>query len=147
MGQGCFGVVTRQTLQGHQHPVAVKCVGSGNRKAVNSEALAMAWLSSHPSFPVFHGIVRNGPEFSLVMEFVGNPATGDASLTLGAALHGPNRLAQLGPTDWCFVALRLVDGMQYMHDKAGLLHNDLKLDNILMACAGASGRAASSTWA
>ena len=135
LGQGCFGVVTLQALQGHQRPVAVKCVGAGNRKAVNNEVLAMAWLSGHPSFPVFYGIVRNGPEFSLVMEFVGNPATGTTSLTLGAALYGPTSLA-LGPSDWCLVALRLVEGLQFMHDKAGLLHNDLKLDNILMACAG-----------
>ena len=134
LGQGCFGVVTLQVLQGHQRPVAVKKVGAGNRRALNNEVLAMAWLSGHPSFPEFHGVVRDGAGFSMVMEFVGDPATG-TSLTLSDALDGPSRLA-LAPVDWWKVAVGLVDGMNHMHEQAGLLHNDLKSDNILMARVG-----------
>ena len=127
-------MVTLQVLQGHQRPVAVKKVGAGNRRALNNEVLAMAWLSGHPSFPEFYGVVRDGAGFSMVMEFVGDPATG-TSLTLTDALDGPSRLA-LAPVDWWKVAVGLVDGMSHMHEQAGLLHNDLKSDNILMARVG-----------
>ena len=134
MGQGCYGVVTLQVLQGQQRPVAVKSVGAVNRRALDREVLAMARLSGHPSFPHFHGLVRKGAERCLVMEFVGDPATG-TSLTLADALYGPRRLS-LTPQEWWAVGLGLLDAMQYMHDHAGVLHNDLKADNILMVRAG-----------
>ena len=98
----------------------------------------MGLLSGHPSFPFFFGLVDNGHHRGLVMEFIGNSLTG-RSLTLTDALEGARRL-HLAPSSWCRIAVDVLEGLRFMHDR-GLLHNDLKPDNILVRNVGGSWRA------
>ena len=138
LGSGAFGTVYLKVFNGTL--VAVKYIGGpvDDRLPVLREARAMGLLSGHPSFPFFFGLVDEGQHRGLVMEFIGNSVTG-RSLTLTDALEGPRPL-HLAPSSWCRIALDVLDGLRFMHDK-GLLHNDLKTENILVRNVGGSWRA------
>ena len=138
LGSGAFGTVRLMLLRGQNIPVAVKQVRPEDRELMIREARAMTLLSSHPSFPTFHGLLADGQERALVIEFVGDQSTGE-SLTLHDSLSGPRRLT-LAPSTWSSIALDMVDGMKYMHDQ-GLLHNDFKDDNVLVRYAGGTWHA------
>ncbi|XP_038051547.1 probable serine/threonine-protein kinase DDB_G0281745 isoform X2 [Patiria miniata] len=127
LGSGAFGTVRLEIMNGTA--VAVKYVGVADRFPAEREARAMSLLSGHPSFPILHGIVADSQKRGLVMEFIGDHHT-LKSLTLNFALEGSHRL-KLAPQAWSTVALDVLDGLRCMHD-SGLLHNDLKTDNILL---------------
>ena len=136
LGRGAYGEVKLKYI--NQTPAAVKYVGFEDREAVLLEARAMAALSTHDSFPTLYGTLVSGKEHALVMQFLGDPGTGEC-LTLAGAVTGPRCLTLLS-ADWVTLAINIVDGLKFMHDK-NLLHNDIKGDNILVNHEGGFWRA------
>ncbi|XP_071792409.1 uncharacterized protein [Asterias amurensis] len=127
LGQGNYGGVLMM-LYNNEH-VAVKCVPTGGKNTVDREVRILSLLSEHDSFPNLHGTVECGQFRAVAMQFIGDEASATC-LTLGEALNGSRSLT-LNPSEWTSIAMNVVDGIKYMHSE-GLLHNDIKMDNILM---------------
>ncbi|XP_071794414.1 uncharacterized protein [Asterias amurensis] len=129
LGQGAHGGVLLM-LYNNEH-VAVKCVPTGDKDTVDREVRILSVLSEHDSFPNVHGTIEAGQFRAVAMQFIGDEASARC-LTLGEALTGSRSLT-LDPADWRSIAMNVVDGIKHMHSE-GLLHNDIKMDNILMSC-------------
>ncbi|XP_071802326.1 serine/threonine-protein kinase/endoribonuclease IRE1-like [Asterias amurensis] len=114
----------------NNEPVAVKCVPTGDKDTVDREVRILSVLSEHDSFPNLHGTIEVGQFRAVAMQFIGVEALAKC-LTLGEALEGSRSLT-LDPADWRSIAMNVVDGIKHMHSE-GLLHNDIKMDNILMS--------------
>ncbi|XP_071798742.1 uncharacterized protein [Asterias amurensis] len=128
LGQGASGGVLMM-LYNNEH-VAVKCVPTGDKDTVDREVRILSVLSEHDSFPNLHGTIDCGQFRAVAMQFIGDEASATC-LTLGEALNGSRSLT-LDPADWRSIAMNVVDGIKHMHSE-GLLHNDIKMDNILMS--------------
>ncbi|XP_071794804.1 uncharacterized protein [Asterias amurensis] len=128
LGQGAHGGVLLM-LYNNEH-VAVKCVPTGDKDTVDREVRILSVLSEHDSFPNVHGTIEAGQFRAVAMQFIGDEASARC-LTLGEALTGSRSLT-LDPADWRSIAMNVVDGIKHMHSE-GLLHNDIKMDNILMS--------------
>ena len=127
LGRGAYGQVYLKYL--NNRPVAVKYCATSGTEALEREARSMSLLSSHRSFPTLHGLMVDGGQTAVVMDFIGN-ATMGLCMTLSRALRSQRPLT-LSSTAWLRIALNLVYGLEYMHSKC-LLHNDIKTDNLLM---------------
>ncbi|XP_033628859.1 serine/threonine-protein kinase ste20-like [Asterias rubens] len=128
LGQGASGG-DLMMLYNNEH-VAVKCVPTGDKDTVDREVRILSVLSEHDSFPNLHGTIDCGQFRAVAMQFIGDEASATC-LTLGEALNGSRSLT-LDPADWRSIAMNVVDGIKHMHSE-GLLHNDIKMDNILMS--------------
>ncbi|XP_071788626.1 uncharacterized protein [Asterias amurensis] len=128
LGQGAHGGVLMMVY--NNEPVAVKCVPTGDKDTVDREVRILSLLSEHDSFPNLHGTIEVDQFRAVAMQFIGDEALAKC-LTLGEALEGSRRLT-LDPADWRSIAMNVVDGIKHMHSE-GLLHNDIKTDNILMS--------------
>ncbi|XP_071788583.1 uncharacterized protein [Asterias amurensis] len=128
LGQGAHGGVLMMVY--NNEPVAVKCVPTVDKDTVDREVRILSLLSEHDSFPNLHGTIEVDQFRAVAMQFIGDEALAKC-LTLGEALEGSRRLT-LDPADWRSIAMNVVDGIKHMHSE-GLLHNDIKTDNILMS--------------
>lgn len=93
------------------------------RARVKKEALVHQLLSDSPFFPRFLGTLDIDKDLCLAQEFVGNRKSGTAF-----PLLEPPPLSVANGLD---IAEDVVRGMMEIHDH-GLLHNDLKTDNVLL---------------
>ncbi|XP_041467708.1 dual specificity testis-specific protein kinase 2-like [Lytechinus variegatus] len=93
------------------------------RTRATKEALIQQLLSGSPYFPKFWGTLDLGNELCQAVEFIGCKKTGT-----GYPLHAPPRLSVSNVVK---IAEDIVKGMKEFHDH-GLLHNDLKNDNVLL---------------
>ncbi len=126
LGRGGMGEVWRCTDLEHETPVAVKVVREGRLDAVTArmfrdEVLAMAHLR-HPGIVSVYDLVRTtGDDLALVMELrPGEP------LSRG----GRRPFAALRP-----ILLAILDALAHAHAR-GVLHLDIKPDNVLVADEG-----------
>jgi predicted Ser/Thr protein kinase len=125
LGQGSFGCVYMAHLIYIDKPVAVKRLLTPNVDLLMKEARIMQMFCEHPAFPYIYGTMNN----SIVMEFIGVVGTqGPISVTLSLCLKEKS----LSSSDFLALARSLADGMAFMHSK-GILHNDLKENNVLVA--------------
>lgn len=133
IGSGTFGNVFLAEYRGMK--VAVKEMkgkdGSNKetehcRQEVLHEANILMNLGDHPNLPFLFGICTKHQPFSIVLQFHG---TGNKSLTLHKVLR--NKLMNMKRTATVFK--ELAETLHYIHNK-GLLHNDLKTNNVIMHC-------------
>lgn len=123
IGRGSFGVVTLQIYKGVE--VAVKEVLPKTLLAdVQHEARIIMKLC-HPNL---FGICTKSPSYKLVLQFHG---LNGCLVTLANAIV-ENKYVTNG--EKCLlICVQVMEALRYLHDDAGVLHNDLKCNNILLA--------------
>ena len=94
------------------------------RKEVIHEATIMLRLGDHRGLPLLFGIQSKVTRFRIIMQFHG---INDKSLTIRRAV----RKIKLSNEEWKTVVDLVGRALQFIHSK-GVLHNDLKGDNILL---------------
>jgi len=132
LGAGGMGEVFRGWDERLRRPVAIKRVRLGTasaerRERFRREARAAARLS-HPAIVQVHELIRGDEWDALVMELVeGRPLAELAAegLPVAQALD---------------LACQVADGLAEAHAK-GLVHRDLKAENVMVAAGGRWGRA------
>lgn len=144
IGNGSFGIVLLGHLDGLSKPVAIKRPyvpahlkgevaeneWKANQGRTRKESLVLELLKGCPYFAQMVGTITIGRELCVVTEFVGSGQTG-RPYRLHDALQVIDPI--LYPSIWNMVAIAedLVRGVSIIHD-FGLLHNDIKGDNILL---------------
>ncbi|XP_072176338.1 probable serine/threonine-protein kinase DDB_G0281745 [Diadema setosum] len=146
IGRGSYGRVLLARHSKTSTPVAIKEPFRSNnhaspgelvdelketRRRANKEALVHQLLSDSPYFPRFLGTLDNGNDLCLGVQFVGDSETG-----LSYPLLNP---PPLSTKDGLNIAEDVVRGMMELHEN-GLLHNDMKSDNVLLERRGGSYR-------
>ncbi|XP_072168400.1 serine/threonine-protein kinase 16-like [Diadema setosum] len=144
IGQGSFGKVFLKRYGGDVVAVKVPydkfqdrgddqvkrvCREKMSNAHITMEAIVHCVLQDHPSFPKLFGVVMNGQGSpSLAVEFVGDLMTGTSFPLCQALKFYSHSVSEDG---WFDIILDIVRGMKALRDK-GLLHNDLKANNILL---------------
>ncbi|XP_054754437.2 proto-oncogene serine/threonine-protein kinase mos-like [Lytechinus pictus] len=143
IGKGSFGEVFLREYQGEAVAVKVPYICEGVRdeddqkrmiriKADHArttmEALVNIVFTDHPSFPKTVGIVDIEGAPSLILEFLGDKKTG-TSFPLSHAIKF--QIPSISKDSWFAIIMDIISGIKAMHEK-GLLHNDLKANNILL---------------
>jgi len=125
IGKGSFARV-RKCLYREMH-VAVKEYFEGtDRDMVYHEASLMCKLS-HLSIPLFFGVNISVRPFYIVMQFFG---VDGKSITIRTQLLHKN--ISMVAKDWVGVCGQIAEVVQYLHEDAKCIHNDIKADNILL---------------
>ena len=93
------------------------------RTRSTKEGLIHQLFSDSPYFPKFWGTLDNGKDLCLAVQFVGDHQSGKSY-----PLLDPPKLSAANGMD---VAGDIIHGIKELHDH-GLLHNDLKSDNVLL---------------
>ncbi|XP_030830337.1 probable serine/threonine-protein kinase DDB_G0275165 [Strongylocentrotus purpuratus] len=143
IGKGLFGKVFLRQYQGEAVAVKVPYISEAVRdeddemrmvriKAdyarITMEALVNLAFADHPSFPKTLGIVDIEGAPSLILEFLGDKETG-MIYSLSQAIKF--QIPALSKEHWFLIMMDIIHGLKSMHEK-GLLHNDLKANNILL---------------
>ncbi|XP_071477966.1 calcium-dependent protein kinase 1-like [Diadema antillarum] len=138
IGRGSYGRVLLARHSKTSAPVAIKEPFRSNnyaspgelvdelketRRRANKEALVHQLLSDSPYFPRFLGILDDDSDLCLGVQLVGDSETG-----LSYPLFNPPPLLT---KDGLNIAEDVVRGMMELHEN-GLLHNDIKSDNVLL---------------
>ena len=133
IGSGTFGNVFLAEYRGMKVAVKEMKGKDGSKKEtercrqeVLHEANILMNLGDHPNLPFLFGICTKHQPFSIVLQFHG---TGNKSLTLHKVLR--NKMMNMKRTATVFK--ELAETLHYIHNK-GLLHNDLKTNNVIMHC-------------
>ncbi|MDO8361773.1 MAG: serine/threonine-protein kinase [Actinomycetota bacterium] len=129
LGRGSFGVVYRGTHKQLHRTVAIKqlpralAADPGVQSRFLAEARTAAALQHPNVVPVYDFVERDGL-FLMIMELVDGGTFGE-------------RLAGGGVTaaEACRVVAGVLDALHYAHDR-GVVHRDVKPDNILIAADG-----------
>lgn len=126
VGRGSFGVVKHQLYRGID--VAVKeflprtCIES-----VHHEARILAKLC-HPYLPLLIGICTSIRPYCIVMQYHGIDGT---SVTLQKEFVHNNSIRTY--QSWLLLCAQMVEAIRYLHEDAGIIHNDLKTNNVLLS--------------
>ena len=126
LGTGGMGLVYRAEQVRIKRQVAIKLLSAKlihdqvNVKRIEREAAAMGNLR-HPNIATFHDFGISDGQPYLVMELI-------AGRSLGDLLDDQKRLE---PERVITIAAQVADAMAYAH-KQGLVHRDLKPDNIML---------------
>ena len=97
------------------------------RMRSKKEGLVHQLVSDSPYFPKFWGTIDTGNDICLAVQFVGDHKDGTS--------YPLNNPPELSAADGLDIAEDVVRGMMHLHSH-GLLHNDLKSDNVLLQKSG-----------
>lgn len=81
-------------------------------------------LGDHPGLPLFFGVVTKNQPMQLVTQFHGEK---NHSLTLSTAI----RKKKMEKSSWLFILRKVIEALHHVH-RRGVLHNDLKANNIVL---------------
>ena len=132
LGQGRFGVckLMSLSLSGESVKVAVKQYSELTpREAVIDEAHLLSCIS-HKAFPFVFGVVFGELHNMLVLEVCGMIEGIEHLVTIYKALQMESRY--VSETSWLHILMLCCEGFHYLHS-TGILHNDIKGDNILIS--------------
>ena len=127
LGSGRFGVCYLRTL-GH-FSVCEKVLKHTNNDALMQEANLLSKFC-HRCLPYLFG-VRIDDHPSIITSFHG---LNDHSVTIHRALFTQSQEVRrlLINIDWIHVLSEITCGLEYLHNRHKLLHNDLKADNVVL---------------
>lgn len=131
LGRGKFGKckLMKMSVSGESILVAAKqYCNTVKREHVIQEAILLSQLS-HPVFPFVFGAVFSDSSYMLILEFCGVSEGKMHSLTVYAALH--SKAVCLTEKSWLKILFNCCGGFNYLHT-VGIIHNDIKTDNILV---------------
>lgn len=94
------------------------------KKEVSHEARMINNLGDHPCLPLLFGVVTRTQPFRLITQFHGEK---EKSVTISRAM----RKNELTKQSWLTILKNVIDGLEHVH-KRGILHNDLKPNNIVL---------------
>lgn len=126
IGRGSFGVVKFQLYRGIK-VVSKEVLPKTLLEDVEHEATILMKLC-HPYLPYLFGVCTKHRPFRLVMQFHG---LGCLSYTLSKTLSTDG--FQLDGQVWLRLCAQMVEAIRYLHNEAGVLHNDIKGTNILLS--------------
>ena len=128
LGAGRFGVCYLRTLS--HYKTCVKVFKRKDNSAFCQEANMLSEFI-HPNLPYLFGVCV-GDNLAVVTSFHG---FSDHSVTVHSALFSNSstmmRLVQ--GVDWKGVMLDILSGLEHLHSRCKILHNDLKDDNIALS--------------
>lgn len=95
---------------------------------VKNEAKLLAQLC-HPYLPYLFGVTTESQPYRIVMQFHGLI---DHSYPFSLTVHCELHYQKLNHIEWLIVCSQLLEAMDYLHNKASILHNDIKSDNVVI---------------
>ena len=133
VGSGRFGVCCKMVYAG-KYTVCVKKLSSDTPdRQLLTEARILRVLGTHKYIPYCFGICTS--EHSIVMSF---HAVSGIAINVHRALYKTPTEMTFDPLDWVNCLKDIVEALDFIHNK-GYLHNDIKLDNIVLGD-GVNGR-------
>lgn len=127
LGRGGMGIVYLAEDRRLKRKVAIKCLYKQQSEALmerlRREAKVLAKLN-HPNVVQIYDVIDQGDEFALVMEYVE-----------GRSLCRHLKENDLSQRQQLAVLVQILDGLAAAHSQ-GIIHRDLKLDNILIDARG-----------
>lgn len=128
VGHGSFGVVKVQVF--HDILVAVKeCLPKSLKVDVVHEASILNKVC-HPYLPLLIGICTSQEPLRIVMQF--HAFNKLESKTMNMELQNNS----LSCVIWLSLCAQLLEALAYLHEEVNILHNDIKLNNVLIAQSG-----------
>ena len=127
VGRGSFGIVKFQMYR--NIPVAVKeflprtCI-----EDVHKEASILQKLC-HPYLPLFFGMCTLMEPYIVVMQYHGIDGK---SVTLHEELVYHKYVIPNTCKNWTIICTQATEALAYLHNDLGIIHNDLKANNVLL---------------
>lgn len=126
IGHGSFGMIYKAIDRSTGEVVAIKCLRKppvsdfGTWQALKRE-LYLAKKLSHQNIARFYDVIEDGDDVYIVMEYLSG-----GSLLTYANTH-PDRNEDIN----CEIFCQLLNGLDYLHNVARVVHRDIKLENIM----------------
>lgn len=95
------------------------------KKEVRQEARMISYLGDHSGVPLLFGVITKSKPLRLITKFHGRK---HRSLTLSSATRKKNYLDKPG---WLSVLTKIIEALMHIHS-CGILHNDLKANDVLL---------------
>ncbi|MCK9895076.1 serine/threonine protein kinase [Frankia sp. AgB32] len=126
LGSGTFGLVLAGRHRGLDRPVAIKVLAASHDGAAAEFAVEARLLATldHPHVVRVYDLVETGDLHLIVMELLD-----------GGTLTARHKMGTLSPQGACAVGLAVSAALSCAHAR-GVLHRDIKPDNILFNAAG-----------
>ena len=126
IGHGSFGMIYKAIDRSTGEVVAIKSLRKppvsdfGTWQSLKRE-LYLAKKLSHQNIARFYDVIEDGDDVYIVMEYLSG-----GSLLTYANTH-PNRNEDIN----CEIFCQLLNGLDYLHNVARVVHRDIKLENIM----------------
>lgn len=124
LGNGAFSTVFKAIHRQSRHPVAVKVIDKSagvDAARLHREFEALKAVS-HPNIVALYESFEDEKKLVFVLEFVGHGS-------LRQRIEATGRIDECRAKRWFVQLIRVVD---HLHNAIGLVHRDLKCDNILI---------------
>lgn len=129
IGKGKFGTVHSKKFR--SPPAAVKYFDeSASAKVIEKEALYFN-KCCHINLPLIYGVSVTKKLYFIVTQYYGNESF--QAFTLHKIICQSVQVFNLGSEHWLHITCQLIDSLCYLHKK-GILHDDIKNDNIEIVC-------------